>query len=200
MERLEHYKMVFVAVGIISIVLFAMPSVSLILPSPVVERFSELWLLGSNHMADDYPFNIKADESYLIHLGVANHLGSSAYYTVKVKVRNQTEPSPEGNSGVPSSLQPLFEYHVFLSDSRTWEREVSFSFDWVSPSNNTKDLTRLTINGSNVDINKTAAWDQGNNGFYYQLFFELWKCNIVGSGLQYDNRFVGIWLNVTNKA
>ena len=23
------------------------------------ERFSELWLLGPNHMADDYPFNVR---------------------------------------------------------------------------------------------------------------------------------------------
>jgi hypothetical protein len=46
-------------------------------------------------------------------------------------------------------------------------------------------------------VNKSVAWDATNNGYYCQIFFELWIYDAVSSGFQYHDRFVGLWLNLT---
>jgi uncharacterized membrane protein len=37
-------------------------------PLPLREEFSELWILGPEHIAENYPFNVKAKESYLVYI------------------------------------------------------------------------------------------------------------------------------------
>ncbi|MEM3731875.1 MAG: hypothetical protein QXE74_08950, partial [Candidatus Bathyarchaeia archaeon] len=65
MWKLEDYKVIFAAVGFVGILLCASPTLTLILDLPKGEKFSELWILGPNHMAEDYPFNVKINEEYL---------------------------------------------------------------------------------------------------------------------------------------
>jgi uncharacterized membrane protein len=57
--KLEGYKLVFVVVGLIGVLLIATPALFGAIPGlPGGEQFSELYLLGSNHMAENYPSNI----------------------------------------------------------------------------------------------------------------------------------------------
>jgi hypothetical protein len=195
--KLEDYKVVFAAVGIIGVLALASPALSLVLHLPGGEKFSELWVLGPLHTAEDYPFNVTAGVNYLIYVGVGNHMGSSAYYVMYVKFRNETEPLPNSTSGTPSPLAPLYEYRVFLRDNGSSEFPLTFSFSNVFFSENQSTVGSITINGIQSSVDKTVSWDAANHGYYYELFTELWIYNSTSDGFNYHNRFVSLWLNMT---
>jgi len=173
------------------------PTLTMVISLPGGERFSELWILGPEHLAENYPFNIVEGRVYNISLGVANHMGKTEYYVVYVKVRNQTEPLPNSVNGTPSPLNPVFEYRVFLGDSEVWEKEISFSLKEFTFENGSCRVSKLVLGGNSIDIDKVAFWDAENRGFYFQIFFELWIYDSKVMGFQYHNRFVGLWLNAT---
>jgi len=197
MLKLEDYKVVFATLGLVGILLFASPTLGLVLRLPGGEKFSELWVLGPGHMAEDYPFNVGADVNYLVYVGVGNHMGCSAYYVVYVKFRNQTESLPNATAGTPSPLPPLFEFCVFVEDGKSWEAPLRFSFSNVSFSENRSFVESLMMNGVTFNVDKSASWDVENNGYYYQLFIELWIYNVEPAAFEFHNRFVGLWLNMT---
>jgi hypothetical protein len=197
MLKIDDYKLVFMSAGLIGILLFASPTLSLVLRLPGGEKFSELWILGPEHMAEDYPFNVEAGEEYLVYVGVGNHMGCSAYYVVYVKFRNQNEPLPNATAGTPSPLPPLFEFRLFVEDGKSWEAPLRFSFSSVSFSENRSFVGSLMINGVGFSLDKLAYWDAEYSGYFYQLFLELWIYDVESDNFQFHNRFVGIWLNMT---
>jgi len=189
--------MVFLAVGLVGVLLFAMPSLGLVVHLPYGERFSELYILGPGHMAEDYPFNVSMGRDYLVYLGVGNHLGRGAYYEVVLKLRNSTEALPNITSGVASSLPVLYSYEVFLADGQTWEGALSFSFSDVTFGMNVSSVGKMRINDALVNVDKSAVWDNENSGYFYQVFVELWVFNLVSNDFGFHNRFVSRWLNMT---
>ncbi|MEM3551777.1 MAG: DUF1616 domain-containing protein [Candidatus Bathyarchaeia archaeon] len=197
MLKLEECKAVFACFGLVGVLLFALPTLTVFLHFPSGERFSELWILGPNHMAGDYPFNVKEGEVYRVYLGVANHMGGLEYYRVYVKFRNQTEPLPDSINGKPSPLNQIFEYGIFLRDGEVWEKEILFSFNSFSFEGNLCRISNLIVDGCVLNVDKCVVWDEDYNGFYFQLFFELWIYNATLLDFQYHNRFVGLWLNMT---
>lgn len=197
MRSLDDYRALFIAVGLIGMMLFAAPTLMSFFPSPEAEKFSELRVFDSEHTVENYPFTVKVDDDYLIYVAIENHLRSSAYYTVYVKLRNQTDPLPDTLTGVSSALQPLCAYRAVLPDGATYEKAIRFSFDEVLFEANVCTVQRLTINGCSMNPDTTAVWDAENDGFYFQLFFELWLYRPGISDFQFHKRFVGIWLNMT---
>jgi len=197
MLTFEDYRVVFAAVGLIGVLLFASPTLGLVLHLPGGERFSELWVLGPGHMAEDYPFNVRVNGSYMVYVGVGNHMGSSSYYLVYVKFRNETEPLPNATTGAPSVLAPLYEYRMFLEDGGNSDVPLNFSFSNISFSGNQSAVGSLTINGVPFIVDKSVSWDAVNSGYYYQLFIELWIYSAESDDFQYHNRFVSRWLNMT---
>jgi len=195
--NLKEYRTVFAVSGLILILVASAPSVNLFLLFSGGERFSELWVLGPGHMAEDYPFNVDVNRTYKVFVGVGNHMGSSVYYVVYVKFRNQGEPLPNATAGTPSPLPPLYEYRVFLKDGESWEAPLTFSFSKVSFFENRSLVKGFIVNDEVFNIDKSVLWDDENSGYYCQLFIELWICNAESDAFQYHNRFVGIWLNMT---
>jgi uncharacterized membrane protein len=195
--KISDYKLVFSAVGLIGILLIASPAFAAVFHLPGGEQFSELYLLGPGHMAESIPFNIAVGQNYSVYLGVGNHMGDSVYYVCYVKLRNQTEPLPNGLTGTSSLITPLYEYRVCIRNEANWTSPLIFSFTNVSISNNHSLLESITINDVTFDVNKLAQFDQENNGYYYQLFVELWAFNTSSNALQYQNRYVYFWLNTT---
>jgi hypothetical protein len=195
--KLEDYKVVFAAVGLVGVLLFATPALGLVVHLPSGQKFSELWVLGSGHMAENYPFNVRENESYLVYLGVDNHLSSSAYYNVTVKFANQSDSLPDATAGVESSLPGLYEYRVFLQDGQSWEQPLTFSFFQVSAEQNRSVVGGLRMNGVPISVDSPAVWDDEAEGYFYELFMELWIYNVASNGFQFNNRFVGLWLNIT---
>ena len=193
----DDFKLIYVLACLGLGLIILSPTLAMVVRLPGGEQFSEFWVLGSGRMAEDYPFNVVEDQAYKVFLGVANHMGSLQYYMVYVKFRNQTEPLPDSVNGTPSVLDPVFEYRMFLRDGEVWEKEVSFSFVGVSFEGNYCRVLSLVLDGYVLNVNKLILWDNENNGFYCELFFELWVYNAAVSGFQYHNRFVGFWLNMT---
>jgi len=195
MLTLSDYKTIFVAVGAIGVLLLASPALGPILHFSMGEKFSELQLLGSDHMAENYPSNIRANESYLVYVGINNHMRSSAYYVVYVKFRNQSEELP--NATVPSPLPPLYEYRTFLQNDETWEAPLNFSVLDVSFLENRTHVGFLRINDVVLNVDKSTLWNANLMGCYFQLFIELWIYDSEANAVQFHNRFVDRWLNMT---
>jgi len=180
------------------VLLAASPALSLIVSFPRGgESFSELWLLGPNHMAEDYPFNVQTGEDYSLFLGVGNHLGHSAYYLVCAKFRNQTQPLPNASSSEPSSLSSIYEFQFFLADGDVWETPVAFEIPGASIQGDSVVVESISVNDRSFEVGCSSAWDSEYSGFYFQLFFELWLYDSARSSFQFHDRFVGIWLNMT---
>ena len=196
--NLDNYRIVFVAVGLIGILLFASPSIGLLIkPPPSEEHFSELYILGPNHMLGDIPFNIKPGVTYSVYLGVVNQMGSSNYYTSFVKLGNETQSLPNATSGTPSLLPALFEYKSFISDGATWEAPLTFQVSQLTFTGDTSKLSDITINGVEFPISQASKWNTDKTGYYYSLFVELWIFNSTSGNSQYHNRFVSLNLNMT---
>jgi uncharacterized membrane protein len=163
---------------------------------PAGEKFSELYLLGSQKMAQDLPFNILQGKNYTVYLGVGNHLDSLAYYLCSVKVRNQTETTI--NDEKPRLSDAVYQYRTMLQNGVNWTVPLTFSFSEINFANTQSTLKTLTINDIKVNINKTTLFDQNNNGYYYQILVELWAFNSASGSFEYQNRSVYFWLNATS--
>jgi hypothetical protein len=196
--KLNDYKLIFVAVGLISVLLIATPALADVLRLPGTEQFSQLYLLGPGQMAENYPFNIEADQNYSVYVGVANQMGSSLYYMVYVMFMNQSDQLPNAAAGMPSSLQPLYEYRFAVQDGESWESPLTFSVSDPSFSGNQSFIKTLTINNDVFDINKPSLWDSNTTTFSYKLLFELWIYNPQSGSVDYNNRYVDLQLNLTN--
>ena len=196
--KLEDYKLVFAAVSLIGILLIASPIIGSILPFPKGEQFSQLYLLGPGHMTEGYPSNIKAGQNYSVYVGVVNNLGSSAYYVLYVKFRNQTDSRPDIENGTPSSLQSLYEYRFSIKDGEKWEQLLTFSPLDASISGNQSVIRQLMINDVKFDVNKPSLWSSNSSVFFYQLVFELWLYDVNSGSVQYNNRFVDLQFNLTD--
>lgn len=197
MLSIEDYRSLFVIIGFVGILLFASPTLALLLHFPSGESFSELWVLGSSHMIENYPLNVKAGEVCKVFLGVSNHMGSLSYYVIKVKFRNQTEPLPDSEAGITSPLPALYEYQVVIPDGESWETKLTFSVLNVSAFENRCVVGLLKINNSTFTVDKMTSWDVNRTGYYYQPFFELWIYDVNLGTFHFHNRFVNFWLNVT---
>lgn len=197
MWSLSDYRSVFVAVGLIGVIVCCVPSVMLFARLPAGEKFSELCVLGPGHMAEGYPFSVRENESYSVYVGVGNHMGASVSYEVCVKFRNSSEPLPNATSGVSSSLPVLYRYRVFLGDEGVWEKSLDFSLLDVRFDGNVSSVGMLNVNGVVSDVGKVESWDNETKGFYYQVFVELLQYDVTTNSFGFDNRFVSLWLNVT---
>jgi len=194
---LDEYRTLFISVTMALILIASSPTLGLVLTFPGGERFSELWVLGPGHMAEDYPFNVKLGTQYSVYVGVGCHMGGSTYYAVYVKFRNQTQLLPNATANIASPLPSLYEFQVFIDNGLTWESQVNFTILDAYTLGNSTFVRYLSINDVVFEVNSTAVWDFEYEGFFYQLFFELWMYDAAVSSFQYHNRFVGIWLNVT---
>lgn len=196
--KFQDYRTLFQVGTLISVLLAASPALSIVAYFPRSgESFSELWLLGPNHMAEDYPFNILRGKSYSIFLGVGNHIGHSAYYLVYAKFRNQSQPLPNASRSEPSPLLRVYEFQFFLAHGDVCEKPVTFKIENASNLGDSMVVKSLSINHKIFTVDFSSNWDSENYGFYIQLFFELWLFDTIASSFRFHDRFAGIWLNMT---
>jgi hypothetical protein len=195
--RLSGWRAIFVTVTIIVMLLFASPTISLLITPPSEGGLSELYILGSSHLLQDYPFNIKTGLTYSVYLGVRNFMGASNYYTCMVKFGNETYALPNSTVGTPSFLPPLYKYEHFISNGETWEVPLTFQVNGLTFSDKTSILSSITINGLEFPINKSSMWNSNKTGYYYFLTIELWIFNPDLQVTQYHNRSVHLLLNMT---
>jgi len=196
---LEEHKVLFIVVLGVLVLFAASPGLTRLLVLPRTEFFTELWLLGPNHKAEDYPFNVTAGEEYQVFLGIGNRLGYAAYYKVAVKLSNQNQSRPDSFNRTPSTLPPLYEIRAFVADEDKWETPLTFSLTYNRDENQSHiQVHDVTLDNAQLNVGSfTSSWDSEKNGFYCNLFFEAWIYNTETSSFHYHERFVGLWLNMT---
>ena len=195
--KLNDYKLVFAAIGLIGVLLIATPALAGLIRLPGGEQFSELYLLGPNQMAENYPFNIAVDQNYSVYAGVTNQMGSSQNYILDVKLLNQTDALPNDDAATPSPNQPIYEYKFSIANEQSWSSLFTFSISSVNVLNNQLTIQNFKINGLNFNVEKSAVWNSTTSEFPYRLLFELWMFNTQSGSFQFDNRFVDLQLNCT---
>jgi uncharacterized membrane protein len=202
--NLKKYKTLLLVVIAITALLVASPALQRLLVYPQTEFFTEMWLLGPEHTTENFPFNITSNTNYSIFIGIGNHLGSAAYYSIQVKFRNQTQPAADSFNHTASSLQPLYSISAFVADKETWELPVTFSFtydfneDLVNANFSNVNVKTLMFNDIPLDLGGySAAWDSEREVFLGNLFFELSIWNSSVGKFQYHERFVGLFFNMT---
>jgi len=195
--KLKNVRILLITIGLIGVLLFASPTISLFVKAPAGQEFSELYILSSNHTFANLPFNIVADVNYSVYLGVVNQMGSSSYYTSYVKIGNEAGSLPNATVGTPSSLPALYEFKSFLIYGGTWETPLTFEVNGLSFSGGMSSIAGVAINGVEFPVNLTSAWDSKNSGYYYYLLVELWLFNSKLGIPQYNNRYVSLLLNMT---
>jgi len=201
--NLSEYKVFFIVVTAVVALFVASPVLSRVLVYPRTEFFSEMWLLGPNHKAEGYPYNISRGQNYTVFLGIGNQLGYCLYYVVEVKFRNETQSAPSSFGPVenrtPSSLPSLFNVSAFVADEKDWELPMSFSFDYeVSLDRSQVLFHNLTLNDEILGLEGySATWNGTRTVFFGDLMFELWIYNAQATALSYHSRFVDLKFNMT---
>jgi hypothetical protein len=59
-------------------------------------------------------------------------------------------------------------------------------------------VSALSINSQLISVDKIANWGDGDNGFLYQMLFELWIFNSTTLNFQFNDRSSWFWVNVTS--
>ncbi len=197
--NLQEYKVVILVVTAVVALIVASPALQHVLVYPQTEFFTELWLLGPNHTAQDFPHNITRGESYHAFLGIANQLGRCAYYEVQVKFRNSTQSAPDIFNRTASILPPLYSLNVFVADKEEWELPLTFGFDYSYENGSSQVIfNRLMLNNEQLNLNGYSAyWDSNRTAFFGNLIFELRIYNDTISNFQYHERFVDLKFNMT---
>lgn len=199
----REYNVIFwIAVGILALIV-ASPALSRLLVYPRTQFFTELWILGPNHMAGEYPYNVSRNQNCSIYLGLANHLGYCAYYLVEVKFRNESQPEPSSfgpiGNRTPSSLPSLFSFSAFVADEQVWEKPLAFSLDYGYNQGFSRiEYHSMKFNDVVLDLSRySSAWNSTRSEFRGDLLFEAWVYNASLGDFQYHERFVSLRLNVT---
>ena len=226
--NLTQYKALFIVITAVLALLVASPALQRALVFPRNEFFSELSLLGPDHMAENYPYNITNGQSYSIFLDIANQLGSCAYYQVEVKFRNETQSAPNSFNKTPSSLPSLYNFNLFAADRESLDIPLNFAFNYSFQSVSRTVFTNVTVpggpgqnstieqraenvtllqanfnylklNGSILNLQDYSSDSKPQtNTFYWNLVFELWIYNSTIGSFQYNERFVDLKLNMAS--
>ena len=194
--NIKNLKSVYIFVCIVLGIIILSPTLAALIPPPGEERFSELWILGENHMIQTGAPEIVAGQSIKFYLGVGNEMGDLQSYLIYAKFRNTNESMPNRETGTPSELSPIMDYRFFLMNNAIWERNVTFSVDAFSFEGNVSQLSRISLDGNSIDVNESAIRDEADGAFYYQLFFELWIYSSATSSFQFHNHSVGFWVKL----
>lgn len=194
---LDDFKSLYALSFVVLSLIIISPTVAMFFPPSKGARFSELWVLNEERKMEGYPFNVVANTTYKVRVGVSNHIGTSAHYLIYVKFKNQSATLPNATSAEPSPTPPLMEYRFFLEENGNWETLAAFGFPTVSRFGNYCRVESVEIDGRIFIVEQNSMWDSLSNGFFYQMFFELWLYNMASKRFEYNNRFVGFWMNMT---
>lgn len=195
--KLSSYKLVFVLIGVIGVLIIGFASFAYVIQVPGQTPYSELYLLGPQQNMENYPYNVANDQNYSVYVGVTNHLGYSAYYVLYVKLANQTDTLPNATTGNPSPLPPIYEYQFVVGNDNPVEFPLNFSFSGRCTNSNQSFINQISINNLTVTVDKSAAWDSSSTSYTYVLTVELWLYNTHTDSIEYNDRFVDLQLNFT---
>lgn len=192
---LKSYLAVFVVIILVSTIVATVliNDNSDLIPS---EKFSEFWLLDSNHKTNNFPFNVTSSEAYTVFVDVANHMDSTQDYVVYVKFRSYNQYLLDSSS-TPSSLSPIYNFALSIDDENVSETAVTFEFRDVSLEENVITVEQFVINGDVNTVRSSSNWTSTNDGYYFQVLFELWRYDQELGRYDFTDLSLGLWMNMT---
>jgi uncharacterized membrane protein len=195
---LRKYKALALVIVVILALFAASPLLQRVLVYPQTDFFTEMYLLDSNHSTQNYPHNIYKNSNYEVFLVIANHLGTSADYQIRIKLRNEHQTAPDPITKLPSDLPSMLSIQANVANNETWESPITFSFDYTIESVNKLYFNSASLNNQRISINDlTSDFNTTTRVFFADLIFELWKYNNTINSYQYDERFVDLKFNMT---
>jgi uncharacterized membrane protein len=93
---------------------------------PREEPFTEFYLLGSDGIAEDYLFDLRAGRGEPVIVGITNHEGESTNYVVEVWAAHETIDTATNRTHVDSMSQ-IGTVRVDLLDGQTYEQPYQVS-------------------------------------------------------------------------
>jgi len=166
-----------------------------------IPDYTQLWILGNDEKATDYPYNLNAtnDFSCLFLVGVRNRSGHDADFLLRAKLANQTDVLPNRANSTTNNIASVYEFEFSLVNNESLETRVDVQIPehaFFTIEEDTLNLTAIAINGkliSGLDI--VLARSITAHGYPFLIFFELWIYETTLQKFSYENRFVSLWLN-----
>ena len=87
-------------------------------------------------------------------------------------------------------------YLVFIEKNSSLESPITFSFSGVTLTNNVLSVSDIIINGVITPVDVSTRFDSELDGFFFYLFFELWSYNEQSMSFHFDDKYVGLRLNM----
>lgn len=198
MDPDEYFTVFFVFTAILALIT-ASPALSRLLIFPRTDFFTEYWILGPDHKAESYPFNISRGQNYSVFIGIRNQLGRCGYYGIKFKFHNQTQLYEGSLDYSPSFLNSIYNMTAFVEDEGVWEMPLTFSFNYSdNQSFQHVIMYDLTVNGLIINMDSyNVGWNSEKNGFLGVLYFELWLYDLDTRRFHFHERFLLLQLNMT---
>jgi len=107
-------------------------------------------------------------------------------------------PYPGSFNHEPVNLPSLYNLTAFVPNKSTWELPITFSFTY-NVTNSQVNFTEMTLNGAILNLQGYSITyrSQAPNGFFGNIYFELWLYNYTTGEFQYNDRYVNLPLNMT---
>jgi hypothetical protein len=119
----------------------------------VTEPFSELGILGPTMQLGNYPTEIVAGQTVNLYAYVGNQMGSPIYYTVMVKLGDNTTIVN------PSPIEPNLQFEQILANNETWTFPVNVTLTQAGL--NQRIIFELWTYNQTLNQNQYAqVWDQ----------------------------------------
>jgi hypothetical protein len=136
------------------------------------------------------------------YIKVHNGMNTPEYLTIKVKLLNSTQVSPDDLSNKPSPYPAVFEYHKLVATNDTIIVPMEWSILDIENHDGQINIKKLMINGQEFEnLNAHGIRTQD-----FRMVIELWRYDVTSGELEFEwsssqnKRSVWnqIWFNVKN--
>ena len=190
MTFLDTYRKPLILITLVLVLVSTFIAIVIFLPFNS-EKYSEIWLLGENRVANDLPYSI--DGNHLIYVGVANHRGVDESYLVSLKIRDVAQVQLDSSSSGPSSSPSIHDFSVVVNDDESVELPIQFSFGDFDVETDSLVLGDIRVNDVVYSIDTEILKDE--ELFSVQLLFELWRFDELSEGYIFQDLAVSFWLH-----
>lgn len=166
--KLTEDTTVLIAISLATMLVLSTVAYTWMRPKPA-RYFFEIYPLGSEGLAANYPTEVEVGQPINVWIGVSNHMGRVEYILVNVKVGANATAIPDDLALTPSSATSYKQIEYFLMDNQTQTFPVTLTID--SPGINYNLMFELwSYNATAGDFR--FSWYDGS--FYRVAWSQIW--------------------------
>jgi uncharacterized membrane protein len=166
------------------------------------ERFLSISTLGSNETAENYypdgESTIAVGDTMKWNLNVYNHMGQTEYLSIRMKLVNSSQPTPDESSYHQDQQSPIFRLDRVVEGNSRWIEPLTWSIAGIAQDIDQISIKSLSVNGVNIDNLNTKTV----RGKEFRIIFELWRYDTAAqkfvfsqpsTGKQFDPNQMSNW-------